>query len=79
MHGIVDGKVLLDRGRMLTVVEKQLRSQAQEAVDRLRPKNAEAFARADRLTAYLQEACQITIRTPYPINRYATPIVTNDK
>ena len=76
---LVNGKVVLEHGRVLTVNEEHLRVVAQETVDRLREKNADAWLWAEQLTPYIQAACQETIRIPYPINRYATSILTNEQ
>jgi guanine deaminase len=76
---LVNGKVVLEHGRVLTVGEESLRVAAQEAVDRLRAKNADAWVWAEQLTPYIQSACQETIKTPHPINRYATSILTGEQ
>jgi guanine deaminase len=76
---LVNGKVVLEHGRVLTVGEESLRVAAQEAVDRLRAKNADAWVWAEQLMPYIQSACQETIKTPHPINRYATSILTGEQ
>jgi cytosine/adenosine deaminase-related metal-dependent hydrolase len=68
---LVDGRVVLEHGRVLTVDEGRLRARAQEAADRLRHHNAAAWALADQLRPYLAAACRAAVAVPYPINRYA--------
>jgi guanine deaminase len=72
---LVGGRVVLDNGRVLTVDEKRLRRQAQEAADRLRRQNATAWALAEQLTPFVAAACHSAVATPYPVNRYAAPTV----
>jgi 5-methylthioadenosine/S-adenosylhomocysteine deaminase len=71
---LVDGRVVLERGQVVGVDEAWLYAQAQEAADRLRERNAEAWTLAEALTPYLSEACRAAAARPYPINRYASPI-----
>ncbi len=72
---LVDGRVIMDQGRVLTVDEARLRARAQEAAERLRTQNAAAWALSEQLTPYLAQACRAAVARPYPINRYAAPIV----
>lgn len=71
---LVDGRIILEHGRVLTVNEERLRTRAQEAADRLRAQNAAAWRWAEQLTPYITSACRATVAIPYPINRYAGPI-----
>ena len=71
---LVDGKIVLQHGRTITIDEERLRARAQEAADRLRTQNAAAWAWAEELTPYIGTACRKAVATPYPINRYAVPI-----
>jgi 5-methylthioadenosine/S-adenosylhomocysteine deaminase len=73
---LVDGRVVLDNGRVLTVDEAQLRARAQEAADRLRCQNTAAWTLAERLTPYVAAACRAAATAPYPVNRYAAPPVS---
>jgi 5-methylthioadenosine/S-adenosylhomocysteine deaminase len=70
---IVDGAIVLDHGRVLTVDEEQLRARAQEAAERVRTANRQAWVLAERLTPYIAAACRAAAAAPYPVNRYAAP------
>jgi guanine deaminase len=70
---LVAGRVIVRRGRVLTVDEDNLRDRAQAAADRLRARNASGFALAGSLAPYLADACRTAAMTPYPVNRYAAP------
>ncbi len=71
---LVDGRVVVRGGTVLTVDEGRLRAQAQEAADRIRRQNAEAQAFADQIAPYLSTACRAMAAMPYPVNRYAAPV-----
>ena len=73
---LVGGRVVLDQGRVLTVDEGKLRTQAQEAADRLRAQNTEAWTLAQQLRPYVAAACRAAVASPYPVNRYAAPIMS---
>jgi hypothetical protein len=64
---------VLDHGRVLTVDEEQLRARAQEAAERVRTANRQAWVLAERLTPYIAAACRAAAAAPYPVNRYAAP------
>jgi guanine deaminase len=70
---LVDGRVVLEHGRVCTVDEARLLAQAQEAADSLRRRNRAAWALAEQLTPYLATACRAAVATPYPVQRYAAP------
>jgi 5-methylthioadenosine/S-adenosylhomocysteine deaminase len=70
---LVGGRVVLDHGRVLTVDEGDLQTQAQKAADRLRAQNTAAWALAQQLRPYVTAACRAAVATPYPVNRYAAP------
>jgi len=72
---LVDGRIVLEHGRVCTVDEARLRAQAQAAADRLRVHNSAAWQLAAQLTPYLAAACRAAVATPYPINRYATALM----
>lgn len=72
---LVGGQIVFRHGRVLTVDEARLRNQAQEIADRLRTRNAAAWAFAEQLTPYIAEVCRAAVATPYCINRYAASIV----
>lgn len=71
---LVDGRVVVRGGRVLTVDEDRLRVRGQEAADRIRARNAGAWALAEEIAPYLSAACQIVAAAPYPVNRYAVPL-----
>ena len=71
---LVDGRVVVRGGRVLTVDEDRLRARAQEAADRIRAKNAAAWTLAAELAPYLSTACRAAAAAPYPVNRYAAPV-----
>jgi 5-methylthioadenosine/S-adenosylhomocysteine deaminase len=73
---LVDGRLILEKGRLLTIDESRLRSRAQEAAERVRDQNGEIWSLAERIAPYLSAACRQTIKTPFPVNRYASPIVS---
>jgi 5-methylthioadenosine/S-adenosylhomocysteine deaminase len=73
---LVGGRVVLDNGRVLTVDEEQLWSQAQDAADRLRTQNTTAWALAAQLQPYVAAACRAAAALPYPVSRYAAPPMT---
>jgi 5-methylthioadenosine/S-adenosylhomocysteine deaminase len=70
---LVDGRIVLEHGTVLTVNETHLRAQAQDAADRLRTQNQAAWTLAERLAPYLATACRAAVATPYPVQRYAAP------
>ncbi|MGH7322856.1 MAG: amidohydrolase family protein [Candidatus Rokuibacteriota bacterium] len=74
---LVAGRVLVEQGRIVTVDAARLRARAQDAVDRLRAQNAAAWALAEQLGPYVATACRAAVTTPYPVNRYATPIAAS--
>lgn len=71
---IVGGRVVLRAGRATLVDEARLRARGQEAAERLRARNAEAWALARQLEPYVGEACRAAAALPYPVNRYAVPV-----
>jgi guanine deaminase len=71
---LVDGRVILDHGRMATIDEDRLYARVQEAADRQRERTAKDWALAEALTPYLAQACRAAVATPFAVNRYAVPI-----
>jgi 5-methylthioadenosine/S-adenosylhomocysteine deaminase len=71
---IVDGRVLLDQGRVTTVDEARLYARAQEAADRQRAQSAPAWALAQRMAPYVAQACRAAVDTVLPINRFAAAV-----
>jgi 5-methylthioadenosine/S-adenosylhomocysteine deaminase len=72
---LVGGRVVLDHGRVLTVDEHELRTQAEAAACRARAQNTAAWALAKQIQPYIASACRAAVATPYPVNRYAAPVV----
>jgi 5-methylthioadenosine/S-adenosylhomocysteine deaminase len=70
---LIDGRVVLENGRVLTVDEERLRAGAEEAAERVRARNEPAWTLADRLRPYLTSACIAVARHPFAVNRYAVP------
>jgi guanine deaminase len=68
---LVDGRVVVDQGRVTTVDEARLRAEAQDAADRIRAINADARLLAEQLHPYLAAACSAAVAQPFPVNRYA--------
>jgi guanine deaminase len=71
---LVDGKVVMRGGRVLTVDEERLRARAEEAAERVRAKNAEAWTLAESLAPYIAQACRAAAAVPSPVNRFAAPL-----
>ena len=70
---LVDGRVVVRGGCVLTVDEARLRARAQESADRNRSHNAGLWALAAELSPYLSAACRVAAAMPYAVNRYAAP------
>jgi cytosine/adenosine deaminase-related metal-dependent hydrolase len=68
---LVDGRVVVEGGRVTTVDEARIYARAQEAADRQRERGAEAWALASRLAPYVAAACRGAVTAPLPINRFA--------
>lgn len=68
---VVDGRVVVERGRVTTVDEDRIYSRAQEAADRQRGQSAQAWALAERLAPYVAGACRSAVAAPLSINRFA--------
>jgi cytosine/adenosine deaminase-related metal-dependent hydrolase len=68
---LVDGRVVVEGGRVTTVDEARIYARAQEAADRQRERGAEAWALCSRLAPYVAAACRGAVTTPLPINRFA--------
>ena len=68
---VVDGRVVVERGRVTTVDEARIYARAQEAADRQRGQSAQAWALAERLAPYVAAACRSAVTAPLPIDRFA--------
>lgn len=71
---VVDGRVVVERGRVTTVDEDRIHARAQEAADRQRRQSAQAWALAERLAPYVAAACRSAVAAPLPINRFAAAL-----
>jgi 5-methylthioadenosine/S-adenosylhomocysteine deaminase len=71
---LVDGRVVVERGRVTTVDENRIYTRAQEAADRQRGQSAQAWALAERLAPYVAAACRSAVTTPLSINRFAAAL-----
>jgi guanine deaminase len=70
---LVDGRVVLEKGRVTAVDEDRIYALAQEAADRQRDRSAQAWALAGQLAPHIAAACRAAVATPIEINRYAAP------
>jgi hypothetical protein len=70
---LVDGRVVVADGRVLTVDEDALRRRAQVAADRLADRSGRAWLLAEQLSPYVAAACRAAVALPFPVNRYAAP------
>lgn len=70
---LVDGRVVVEGGRVTTVDESRIYARAQAAADRQRERAVDAYALAARLAPYVAAACRGAVTTPLPINRFAAP------
>jgi 5-methylthioadenosine/S-adenosylhomocysteine deaminase len=68
---LVDGRVVLENGRVTTLDETRIYARVQEAADRQRARSGEAWELARRLAPHVAAACRAAVATPLPINRYA--------
>jgi cytosine/adenosine deaminase-related metal-dependent hydrolase len=71
---LVDGRVVLENGRVTTVDERAIWARAQAAADRQRGQSAQAWALAERLAPYVAAACRGAVATALPINRFAADL-----
>ena len=70
---LVDGRAVVEQGRVTMVNEGRIYARAQEAADRQRERAADAWALAERLAPYVAAACRGAVATPLPVNRFAAP------
>ncbi|HYB43730.1 MAG TPA: amidohydrolase [Candidatus Methylomirabilis sp.] len=71
---LVDGRIVVERGRVTSVDEDRIYARAQAAAERQRGQSAQARALAGQLAPYVAAACRAAVATPLPINRYAASI-----
>jgi guanine deaminase len=67
---MIGGRLVLDRGRLLTVDPARLRAQAEEAVARLAAANAEQKALSEKLAPYVGQYCSGLAARPYSVHRF---------
>jgi guanine deaminase len=68
---LVDGRLVLERGRVTGLDEDRIYARAQAAADGQRARSAEAWELARRLAPHVAAACRAAVALPLPINRYA--------
>jgi 5-methylthioadenosine/S-adenosylhomocysteine deaminase len=68
---LIDGRAVLENGRVTTLDEARIYARAQEAADRQRARSGEAWELARRLAPHVAAACRAAVATPLSINRYA--------
>ena len=73
---LVDGRLVMERGRVTAVDEERLYARAQEAAERQRAQSAQAWALAGQLAPHVAAACRDAVATPFAANRFAAPIPT---
>ena len=73
---LVNGRVVLEGGRVTTVDESRVYARAQEASDRQYRASAESRELATRLAPFVASACRAAVATPLPFDRYAAPART---
>jgi guanine deaminase len=70
---LVDGRVVLEGGRVTTVDESRIYARAQEAAERQYRASEQARTLARELAPYVASACRAAVATPLPFERYAAP------
>jgi 5-methylthioadenosine/S-adenosylhomocysteine deaminase len=68
---LVDGRIVLENGRVTNIDEARIYARAQVAADGQLARSAEAWEFARRIAPYVGAACRAAVATPLPINRYA--------
>lgn len=71
---LIDGRIVVERGRVVTVDETALYARGQQAAEAQRQRGARDWAAAEALTPYLSRACRAAVAIPYTVNRYAVPV-----
>lgn len=66
---MIGGRMVLEHGRMLTIDERKLRDEAEEAAARLDAMNADAIARSRKLGGLVGHFCLAQARAPSPLHR----------
>ncbi len=68
---MIDGRLVLERGRLLTVDEAKVRAEVERAVARLNAANADSLRAARPLGDLVRAFCAGHARTPYHVQRLA--------
>jgi 5-methylthioadenosine/S-adenosylhomocysteine deaminase len=68
---LVDGRVVLEHGRVTTVDEARIYARVQAAAETQKSRSREAWELARRIAPFVGAACRAAVATPWPINRYA--------
>jgi 5-methylthioadenosine/S-adenosylhomocysteine deaminase len=66
---MIAGRMVLERGRMLTIDERKLRAEAEAAVARLDRKNAPALANSRKIGELVGHFCLAHARAEFPLHR----------
>lgn len=66
---MIGGRMVLEHGRMLTIDERKLRNEAEEAAARLDAMNADAIARSRKLGELVGRFCLGQARAPFALHR----------
>src|SRR5262245_61852808 len=72
---LVDGKVVVERGRVTTVDEDRIYARARDAAERQRAQSSQASALAAQLAPHVAAACRAAVATPLGFTRYAASTV----
>lgn len=67
---IVDGRVVLDDGKIVGVDEATLRDRAQEILDRTRDARRGEWELAEAMAPYIEAACRTVMSRPFPVYRF---------
>jgi 5-methylthioadenosine/S-adenosylhomocysteine deaminase len=68
---LVDGNVVVEKGQLLTVDEDALRRRAEAAAERIRHRNRELWALAERVAPHLHSCCGTLAAEDIGIDRFA--------
>lgn len=68
---LVEGKLVVDAGKVLGIDEAGLHRKAAEATERLRACTDHLWSRAVRMQPFLRQACAKCASHPFPVNRWS--------
>lgn len=66
---LVDGRTVLENGRVTTLDETRIYARVQEAAERQRARSGEAWELARRLAPHVAAACRAAVATPLPASQ----------